>query len=330
VKKYNVVILDVDGTLTDGTIYISPEGEAMKAFNAKDGYGIRHILPQLGITPVIVTGRESLIVQHRARELGISEVYQNIADKAAKLDELAARYGYGLESFAYIGDDLNDYEAMKQCGFKACPADAVAGIKAIADYIAPHCGGYGAVRDVCEELARLFKQPALETFTHADRSCEEYMPVEKVKGYLAHWQRDGDVIESAHSTATVAEAAAALGVEEARIAKSLSLRGKEAVFVVVCAGDSKIDNRKYKNTFGVKAKMLSLAETLAETGYMAGGVCPFALPPGVEVYLDESLRRFATVFPACGSANSAIELSCEELAEYSGCKRWVDVCTGVD
>jgi 3-deoxy-D-manno-octulosonate 8-phosphate phosphatase (KDO 8-P phosphatase) len=155
VNKYNVVILDVDGTLTDGKIYISAEGEAMKAFNAKDGYGIRYILPLLGITPVIVTGRESLIVQHRARELGISEVYQNVADKAAKLDELAASYGCGLESFAYIGDDLNDYEAMKQCGFKACPADAVAGIKAIADYIAPHSGGDGAVRDVCEELARL-------------------------------------------------------------------------------------------------------------------------------------------------------------------------------
>jgi 3-deoxy-D-manno-octulosonate 8-phosphate phosphatase (KDO 8-P phosphatase) len=84
-------------------------------------------------------------------------VYQNIADKAAKLQELLKRYGYGLETFAYIGDDLNDYEAMRLCGFKACPADAVADIKAIADYIAPHSGGHGAVRDVCEELLRLFK-----------------------------------------------------------------------------------------------------------------------------------------------------------------------------
>ncbi|MDR2419305.1 MAG: HAD-IIIA family hydrolase [Treponema sp.] len=154
-KKYNVVILDVDGTLTDGKLYFSAEGEAMKAFNVKDGYGIRHILPQLGIMPVIVTGRESRIVQQRARELGISEVYQNVADKAAKLDELSVRYGCGFESFAYIGDDLNDYEAMKRCGFKACPADAVVGIQAIADYIASHSGGDGAVRDVCEELARL-------------------------------------------------------------------------------------------------------------------------------------------------------------------------------
>ncbi|MDR0639503.1 MAG: YbaK/EbsC family protein [Spirochaetaceae bacterium] len=152
------------------------------------------------------------------------------------------------------------------------------------------------------------------------------MPVEKVKKYLARWGRDKDVIESSRSTATVAEAAAALGVEEARIAKSISLRGKEAVFVVVCAGTVKIDNRKYKDTFGVKAKMLSPAEAFEKTGYMVGGICPFALPPGVKVYLDESLRRFSTVFPACGSANSAIELHCDELAEYSASEKWVDVC----
>jgi prolyl-tRNA editing enzyme YbaK/EbsC (Cys-tRNA(Pro) deacylase) len=152
------------------------------------------------------------------------------------------------------------------------------------------------------------------------------MSVEKVKSYLARWGRDKDVIVSPHSTATVAEAATALGVEEARIAKSISLRGKDAVFVVVCAGDAKIDNRKYKDTFGVKAKMLQPAEAFEETGHAVGGVCPFALPPGVEVYLDESLRRFSSVFPACGSANSAIELNCDELAEYSNCKKWVDVC----
>jgi prolyl-tRNA editing enzyme YbaK/EbsC (Cys-tRNA(Pro) deacylase) len=152
------------------------------------------------------------------------------------------------------------------------------------------------------------------------------MSVEKVKAYLARWGRDNDVVVSPLSTATVAEAAAALGVEEARIAKSISLRGKGAVFVVVCAGDAKIDNRKYKDAFGVKAKMLSHAEALEETGHAVGGVCPFALPLGVEVYLDESLKRFAAVFPACGSSNSAIELTCDELAEYSACKGWVDVC----
>jgi 3-deoxy-D-manno-octulosonate 8-phosphate phosphatase (KDO 8-P phosphatase) len=154
-KNYNAIILDVDGTLTDGKIYISAVGESMKAFNVKDGWGVMHILPALGVTPIIVTGRESPIVQNRARELGITEVYQNVADKAAKLKELSEKYEYGLESFAYIGDDLNDYAAMKRCGFKACPADAAAEIKEIADYIAPHPGGYGVVRDVCDELLRL-------------------------------------------------------------------------------------------------------------------------------------------------------------------------------
>jgi prolyl-tRNA editing enzyme YbaK/EbsC (Cys-tRNA(Pro) deacylase) len=154
------------------------------------------------------------------------------------------------------------------------------------------------------------------------------MSVETVKAYLARWGRGKDVIESPHSTATVAEAAAALGVEEARIAKSISLRGREAVWIIVCAGDAKIDNRKYKSTFGIKARMLSHAETFAETGHAVGGVCPFALPPGVKVYLDESLKRFATVFPACGSSNSAIELTCAELAVYSACESWVDVCSG--
>jgi 3-deoxy-D-manno-octulosonate 8-phosphate phosphatase (KDO 8-P phosphatase) len=154
ISRYTAIILDVDGTLTDGKIYMSAEGESMKAFNVKDGYGIIYILPPLGVTPIIVTGRESRIVQNRARELGITEVYQNVADKAAKLQELAEKYKCGLNAFAYIGDDLNDYEAMKLCGFKACPADAVQGIKAIADYIASHAGGNGAVRDVCEELAR--------------------------------------------------------------------------------------------------------------------------------------------------------------------------------
>jgi prolyl-tRNA editing enzyme YbaK/EbsC (Cys-tRNA(Pro) deacylase) len=98
------------------------------------------------------------------------------------------------------------------------------------------------------------------------------------------------------------------------------------VLVVVCAGDAKLDNRKYKVTFGFKAKMLTPDEALAHTGHAVGGVCPFALPAGVTVYLDEALKRFGTVFPACGSANSAIELRCDELAEYSACRQWVDVC----
>ncbi|MDR1910122.1 MAG: YbaK/EbsC family protein [Spirochaetaceae bacterium] len=153
------------------------------------------------------------------------------------------------------------------------------------------------------------------------------MSVERVREYLARWNRGGDIIEMASSTATVPAAAEALGVIPARIAKSISLRGGGSeVLVVVVAGDMKLDNRKYKDRFGVKVKMLSPEEALELTGHAVGGVCPFALPGGVTVYLDVSLKRFETVFPACGSGNSAIELSPEELDEYSGNSGWIDVC----
>jgi prolyl-tRNA editing enzyme YbaK/EbsC (Cys-tRNA(Pro) deacylase) len=155
------------------------------------------------------------------------------------------------------------------------------------------------------------------------------MSIEAVKKYLAGWKRDGDVIELPQSTATVAEAAASLGVEGARIAKSISLKKGGGAIVVVTAGDTKIDNRKYKEYFGVKASMLSPEEALAFTGHAVGGVCPFALPDDVEVYLDESLKRFASVFPACGSGNSAIELTMDDLDEYSNNRAWVDVCREV-
>ncbi|MDR2313295.1 MAG: YbaK/EbsC family protein [Spirochaetaceae bacterium] len=169
------------------------------------------------------------------------------------------------------------------------------------------------------------------------------MSIKTVREYLRRWNRDGDIIELAASTATVAEAAAALGVEGRRIAKSISLKygGPERaagesgalktdrgirVFVVVTAGDMKLDNRKFKDHFGFKAKMLDPEETLEYTGHAVGGVCPFGLPPGVDVYLDVSLQRFATVYPACGNANSAIELTIEELAAYTPHKGWVDLC----
>jgi prolyl-tRNA editing enzyme YbaK/EbsC (Cys-tRNA(Pro) deacylase) len=128
------------------------------------------------------------------------------------------------------------------------------------------------------------------------------------------------------STATVAEAAAALGLIPARIAKSISLKQGDDTAVVVIAGDMKLDNRKYKDRFGVKARMLSAGEALECTGHAVGGVCPFALPPGVAVYLDISMKRFETVYPACGSGNSAIELTLDELNEYSHSRGWVDVC----
>ncbi|MDR2210837.1 MAG: YbaK/EbsC family protein [Spirochaetaceae bacterium] len=167
------------------------------------------------------------------------------------------------------------------------------------------------------------------------------MSIEKVRKYLKQWNRDGDIIELAASTATVAEAAAALGVEGGRIAKSISLKytgGENAggkavpleagsgVFIVVTAGDMKLDNRKFKDHFGFKAKMLNPEEALEYTGHAVGGVCPFGLPPGVAVYLDVSLQRFTTVYPACGNANSAIELTIDELNEYAGNKGWVDLC----
>ncbi|GHV24480.1 proline--tRNA ligase [Spirochaetia bacterium] len=152
------------------------------------------------------------------------------------------------------------------------------------------------------------------------------MSIEQVRDYLKRWNRDTDIIEMEASTATVLEAANALGVIPARIAKSISLKQGDGAMVIVVAGDMKLDNRKYKNHFGIKAKMLSPEEALEFTGHAVGGVCPFGLPPELPVYLDASMKRFTTVFPACGSGNSAIELTLDDLNEYSQNKEWVDVC----
>lgn len=154
------------------------------------------------------------------------------------------------------------------------------------------------------------------------------MAIEKVKEYFGALGLAHKVMEFAVSSATVELAAAAIGTEGARIAKSLTFRGADGCcLMIVTAGDTKIDNPKFKQTFGCKAKMLSADEVLAETGHAVGGVCPFALPEeGVKVYLDESMKRFETVFPACGSANSAIELDCDSLFTYSRALSWVDVC----
>ena len=128
------------------------------------------------------------------------------------------------------------------------------------------------------------------------------------------------------STATVPEAAAAIGCEECHIAKTLSFSQKEGCALIVMAGDRKIDNPKYKAQFSCKAKMLAFEEAESLIGHAVGGVCPFAVNEGVEVYLDESLKRFETVFPACGSSNSAIELTMDELEKYSNSLAWIDVC----
>lgn len=136
-------------------------------------------------------------------------------------------------------------------------------------------------------------------------------------------------VNSMKSSATVALAAQALGGEPGRIAKTLSFQGKEQPILVVAAGDGKIDNHRFKERFGVKAKMLASEEVPEKIGHAVGGVCPFAVNEGVEVYLDDSLRRFETVFPACGSSNSAIELTLPELERYSGALGWVHVCKDV-
>ena len=154
------------------------------------------------------------------------------------------------------------------------------------------------------------------------------MAIEKVREYFKQYGMEDRILEMEQSSATVELAALAVGVEPARIAKTLSFKKGEETILVVTAGDRKIDNAKYKHYFGLKAKMLTPDEVLERVGHAIGGVCPFAVPKEVQVYLDESMKRFETVYPACGSGNSAIGLTCEELEKYSNSKAWVDVCKG--
>lgn len=151
------------------------------------------------------------------------------------------------------------------------------------------------------------------------------MSIESVKEYLKQFGAAERVLELSESSATVDLAAHALGVEGARIAKTLSVYAGEEVVLLVMAGDAKIHNGKFKRLFHNKPHMLSAEEALRFTGHAVGGVCPFALATPIPVYLDESLKRFETVFPACGSSNSAIELTLAELEAFSGAKAWVDV-----
>lgn len=155
------------------------------------------------------------------------------------------------------------------------------------------------------------------------------MSIEKVRAYFQTKGIEERIQEFDCSSATVALAAKALGCEENRIAKTLSFRVGEKAVLVVAAGDAKIDNPKYKAQFGTKAKMLSVDEVEPAIGHAVGGVCPFVVNDGVETYLDVSLKRFETVFPACGSANSAIGLSLDELETYSNALGWIDVCKTV-
>ncbi|MGD9909684.1 MAG: YbaK/EbsC family protein [Candidatus Izemoplasmatales bacterium] len=156
------------------------------------------------------------------------------------------------------------------------------------------------------------------------------MSIERVRQYFQKYQMEDRILEFEESSATVELAAIALGCEGKRIAKTLSFHVFDEVVLIVTAGDQKVDNQKYKSYFNTKAKMLSFEEAEPLIGHSVGGVCPFGVNPGVKVYLDISLKRFDTVFPACGSSNSAIELSISELDNYSNNLAWIDVCKTIE
>jgi Uncharacterized conserved protein len=154
---------------------------------------------------------------------------------------------------------------------------------------------------------------------------EEMSSIDRVRAFMAQRGFESRIREFDVSSATVALAAEAVGCEPARIAKTLAFRAGERTLLLVAAGDARVDNARFKGYFHAKGKMLTAEETFSCIGHAPGGVCPFAVNDGVEIYLDESLRRFGTVYPACGSANSAIPLSPEELEGLSG-GTWIDVC----
>lgn len=150
--KIKILVMDVDGTLTDGKIYTGDNGELMKAFDVKDGYAIAHMLPPAGITPVIITGRQSKIVESRCRELKITHLHQGVADKVAVLSQVVKELQLSLENAAYIGDDLNDLGCIEAAGFSGCPADACDSVKKSVSYVCKKNGGAGAVREFIEYI----------------------------------------------------------------------------------------------------------------------------------------------------------------------------------
>jgi prolyl-tRNA editing enzyme YbaK/EbsC (Cys-tRNA(Pro) deacylase) len=152
------------------------------------------------------------------------------------------------------------------------------------------------------------------------------MSIERVREYFSQLGMEDRILEFPVSSATVELAAQAVGVDGCRIAKTLSFDVNGDTILIVTAGDAKIDNKKYKAFFGTKAKMLPFDEVEERIGHAVGGVCPFAVNEGVKVYLDQCMKRFETVFPACGSSNSAIEMTMEDLEKYSSCIEWIEVC----
>ena len=151
--KIKMLAMDVDGTLTDGKIYMGPQGEVCKAFNIKDGLGINQLI-QNGILPVIITGRKSTIVENRAKELMITEIYQGVEDKSTVLRQVARKYGFTLGQVAYVGDDCNDLEVMEAAGLVFAPADAAKEVLEYADIVVTSRGGEGAVREVADYLLK--------------------------------------------------------------------------------------------------------------------------------------------------------------------------------
>lgn len=153
-KNIKMLVMDVDGTLTDGRLYFSTQGDQIKAFDAKDGCGIKIILPQLNIIPVIITSHQTSCVPDRMNQLGVEEVYQGIWNKIEALDEVIQKYGLKYDEVAVIGDDINDISLFEVCGLNACPADACEEIKALSDVVMKHNGGRGAVRELIEMLKK--------------------------------------------------------------------------------------------------------------------------------------------------------------------------------
>lgn len=149
---YRLFVMDVDGTLTDGKIYMSPEGESFKAFDVRDGYGIKDILKKYHVKTAVITGRESEIVRRRARELDIDYVYQGVSDKLACLERLMEKEGCSFGEVVYVGDDVNDLPCMEKAGLSCCPGDAHEDIKKISKYVAGAGGGQGAVREVIDRM----------------------------------------------------------------------------------------------------------------------------------------------------------------------------------
>lgn len=156
--KIRALVMDVDGTLTDGGIYLGNNGEELKRFYVRDGLAIKHILPELGIVPVIITGRSSALVDRRCEELDIKDVVQGCGDKLTELKRVLSGKGITLDETAYIGDDVNDLECMRAVGYAGCPADAVDEVKSAAAFVSSHNGGYGAVREFIEHIMKMRKE----------------------------------------------------------------------------------------------------------------------------------------------------------------------------